>query len=269
MIRALVAAAALAMVSFADTITINSPEDTIYVEVSEHSMNRIVFPAPIISKEYSKEKGLLVKTFENEAFLKYTPQVEETIAVNAPQPVQPGQPQGGGAGGQPQGEKKVVYDKSEPAEVFFVTEGKTYSIIFRPANIGPRTVMINEPLAKKKEVIAYETRDPYKETLKKIAFDVHGGNIPYGYQETDAMARYKANNVEVIREKVYEGTLYRAVKLKVVNKGVRGLSLDERDYIALADGDPLFLSFFYKKQLKELVPMDEASLVIIERGGQQ
>lgn len=256
----------------ADTVVVNDPQDTIFVEVSEHSMNRIVFPNTIISKEYSKEKGLIVKTFENEAFLKWTPHVEETTLVSEDgKPVggqQVPQAKGSAAGGTFGDDKKVVYDKAEPAEVFFVTEGKTYSVIFKPADIGPRTVMISETLAKKKDIVLYETKDPYKETMKKIAFDVHNGNTPYGYEESEERVRFKAKNLEVIREKTYRGTIYRAHKFTVINKGVKPLSLDERDYIALADKDPLFLSFFSKKQLKELAPMDEVSLVIVERGGE-
>ena len=262
--RLLLINAIVACSLMADTIVVNDPNDTIYVEVSEHSMNRIVFQNTIISKEYSKEKGLLVKTFENEAFLKFTPQIEETTLMgDNGKPIGPegGQPSGGG-------EKKVIYDKAEPAEVFFVTEGKTYSIIFKPTDIGPRTVMVNETLGKKKEIIAYETKDAYKETMKKIAFDVHNGSVPYGYEESAGKIRYRANNLEVIKEKSYSGTLYRVSKFTVVNKGVKALSLDERDFINLAEKDPLFLSFFTKKQMKELAPMDDVSLVIVERGGE-
>lgn len=254
---------------FADTIIVNDPNDTIYVDVSEHSMNRIVFPNTIISKEYSKEKGLIVKTFENEAFLKWTPQVEETSFVSEDgKPIQ-GQPQQQQAKNDSVlGDKKVVYDKAEPAEVYFVTEGKTYSVIFKPADIGPRTVMINETIAKKKDIILYETKDAYKETMKKIAFDVHNGNVPYGYEEIDDKITYKSKTIEAKREKVYRGTLYKATKYTIINKGAKPLSLDEREYINLAEKEPLFLSFFSKKQLRELPPLDEASLVVIERGGE-
>jgi hypothetical protein len=252
--RLIFASVCLAVSLFAGEQIIDNPTDTITIKASRDSVNRIIFPSKILSKQYSKEKGLQVKSFGNEAFFKWIPmeeQVQQTV---------------GGKTTTMPNESKVVYYKAKRAEVFFVTESGTYSVVFVPKKLDPQTIRINDGLAKTKSIVKYETQDPYKATLKKITKETFLGNIPYGYEEIKAQQRYSSDNLEVIRTRVLQGTLYKATHYKLFNKGETPVSLDERNYISLAK-KPLFVSVFYEKQLKELSPMDEAELVIVEQGG--
>ena len=240
--------------SLSADIVLNDPSGEIFLNISRSSVNRVVFPSKILARQYSKEKGLVVQAFGNEAFLKYAPLVEATSTkvgqmpdVHAPS-------------------SKIVYSKAKTAEVFFVTENKTYSITFKPKRMGPQTIRINENLAHKKKVVQYETRDPYKKTLKTIAYDVFNDITPRGYNLEVVSERFKNENLEVIKEKIYTGTLYKAYKYTIFNHGVKAISLDERNFIPLAEETPLFISTFYKRQLENLAPLDKAKLVIVTRG---
>ncbi|MEA3373735.1 MAG: type-F conjugative transfer system secretin TraK [Campylobacterota bacterium] len=237
-------------------VVINDPGESIKINVSRSSMNRVVFPSKILSKQYSKEKGLMVKTYDNEAFLKYAPMVEQTSTTV-----------GGKTTTMPTSDD-VVYYKAKRAEVFFVTESGTYAIIFVPKKMSPQTIRINDTLVKKKAIIKYETRDPYKASLKKIAQETLAGNVPYGYEEQKSTERYSSGSLEVFKKRALSGTLYRAQHYRLFNASDKPVSLDERNYIALSKGEPLFLAVFYDKQLKMLSPLDSAELVIVERGGQ-
>lgn len=55
---------------YADII-INNPHSLIKVKISKKSVNRIVLPTKILDVAYSKEKGLIIKIVNNQAFLKY------------------------------------------------------------------------------------------------------------------------------------------------------------------------------------------------------
>lgn len=255
--KVLIGIAALLSITmlYAEDVVLNDPSDQIAIKISRDSVNRIVFPSTIISRQYSKEKGLVVQVYDNEAYLKYAPLVEQTSQQvgNAPTTMP--------------SIDKVIYSKAKNAEVFFVTEGRTYSIVFKPAKIGPQTIRINDTLSKKKSIIKYETRDPYKKTLKKLSTDVLNDKVPYGYEISHEALRYVSDDLEVILEKRYRGTLYDVDRYLIVNKGEEPVSLDERNYISLAQKDPLFIGTFYERQLKSIAPMDRATLVIITKGG--
>ncbi len=238
-------------------IIINNPHGLIKVYLSKTSVNRVVLPSKILDLAYSKEKGLIVKIVDNQAFLKYKVEKEqkfEKIAGNAnPNALKP------------VGEPKIKYI-AKPTEVYFITKDKTYSFLFIPKNIPPQTIIVNDFGAKAKEIIKYETEDDYVKNLSKITKSILNNQTPYGYKlKKISKIVYKDNSFTTILKKEYDGVLYKAYLFEIKNKTAKPVKLNPKILYNLADKPPISLSIFYNNEVNHLLPYSEAYVVIIEK----
>lgn len=125
-------------------------DETIRIRISQNSVNRIVLPAPITGKIYSQEKGVKIETNGNDAYIKVIPikkvDLEDNKVIG----------------------QKITYDATE-TEVFFTTEKKTYSFVFVPDSIEPRTAYITDTTIIKEDALKLEKgTDEYVKNLKNI-----------------------------------------------------------------------------------------------------
>jgi conjugal transfer pilus assembly protein TraK len=242
---------------FANVI-INNPHDLIKVKISKKTVNRIVLPEKILDIAYSKEKGLIIKTTNNQAFLKYEvvkkQKYQQLAGAANPNSIKP------------IGKAKLVY-KSKPCEVYFITQNKTYSFVFYPTNSEkPQTIIVNDFAVKAKKVIKYETEDSYVKTLSKLSTTTLKGLVPYGYKEL------KKNKV-VYRDKVftttlkkeYIGVIYKVKLFEVKNKGNKPVKLNTKVLYNLADKTPVSITVFYNNDVNYLLPYSSAKVLIIEK----
>lgn len=242
---------------YADII-INNPHSLIKVKISKKSVNRIVLPTKILDVAYSKEKGLIIKIVNNQAFLKYQvvkKQKFEQVAGNAnPNSLKP------------VGKAKIEY-KAEPAEVYFITQNKTYSFVFYPVNSDkPQTIIVNDFGAKAKKIIKYETEDNYVKTLSKISTTILKGLAPYGYKTIEEnKIVYSDKNFTTTLKKEYIGIIYKALLFEVKNKSDKPYKLNPKILYNLADKAPLALTIFYDNDVNYLLPFSTAKVLIIEK----
>lgn len=104
---------------FAKSTVIDNLQETKHINLSRSDVNRLVFPYDITYQANSKEKDLTISVVGKEMFVKFTPSItQETLQVKD-QIVNASDP-------------KIVYYKAKPAELFVVTEKKTYSIVVHP-----------------------------------------------------------------------------------------------------------------------------------------
>ena len=242
--------------SFA-VVIINNPHNTIRVNIAKTDVNRVVLPEKILDVAYSKEKGLIIKIVNNQAFLKYQvvkKQKFEQIAGEAnPNSLKPvGTPQ-------------LIY-KAKPCEVYFITQDKTYSFIFYPKNISPQTIIVNDFGAKSKSILKYETEDNYITTLAKITKSILNGLAPFGYQVTPVnRVVYNDKTFTTTLKTIYKGVLYKALLFEVKNKSKYPYKLNPKILYKLADKAPLSLTIFYNNDVNYLLPFSKAQVVIIEK----
>ena len=246
----------LSLSLFADTI-INNPYGLIKQYISKSSVNRVVLPEKILDVAYSKEKGLIIKIVGNQAFLKYTPvkkQKFEKVAGNAnPNSLKP------------VGKPKLVYN-AKPCEVYFITKDKTYSFLFIPKDIKPKTIIVNDFNAKAKEVIKYETEDSYIKTLSKITKSILNNQAPFGYKVKNInKVVYTDKTFTTTLTKEYEGVIYKALLFKIKNKSKKPYRLNPKILYNLANKAPVSLSVFYNNKVNYLLPFSTAEVVIIEK----
>jgi len=247
---------ALIVNAFAVTI-INNPHGLIKVNIAKKSVNRVVLPSKILDVAYSKEKGLIIKIVNNQAFLKYQvvrKQKFEQIVGNAnPNSLKP------------IGKTKLEY-KAEPTEVYFITQNKTYSFVFHPKNIKPQTIIVNDFASKAKEVIKYETEDSYIKTLSKLTKAVLNNQAPFGYKVfVKNRIVYQDKTFTTTLKSVYEGVIYKVSVYEVKNKSDKPYKLNPKILYNLAKTPPVALSIFYDNDVNYLLPFSSAKVVIIEK----
>jgi len=125
-------------------------DETLRLRISKNSINRVVLPAEITGKLYSKEKDLSITINGNEAYLKVIPKKKTEFADNKIV------------------ESEIVYSSNE-VEIFFLTDKKTYSVIFIPDNIDPRTVYITDKSLIKEDITKIEKGSTeYTTNIKNI-----------------------------------------------------------------------------------------------------
>jgi len=242
--------------AFAVTI-INNPHGLIRVNIAKKSVNRVVLPSKILDVAYSKEKGLIIKIVDNQAFLKYQvvkkqkfEQVAGAANPNALKPVD---------------KPKLVY-KAEPTEVYFITKDKTYSFVFYPKNIKPQTIIVNDFEAKAKKIIKYETEDTYIKTLSKITKEVLNNKAPFGYKMfVKNEVVYSNKTFTTTLKTTYEGVIYKVSLFEVENKTSKPKKLNPKELYNLAKTTPISLAIFYDNEVNYLLPFSKAKVVIIEK----
>jgi len=238
-------------------VIINNPNGLIRVNISKTSVNRVVLPSKILDVAYSKEKGLLIKIVENQAFLKYEvvkkqqyEQLSGEVNSNSLKPV---------------GKPKLVY-KAKPTEVYFITKNKTYSFIFYPKDIKPQTIIVNDFGTKTDEVIKYETEDSYVKTLSKITKSILNNQAPFGYKMKKInRVVYSDKIFTTTLKNVYKGVIYKASLYEIENKSNKPYKLDAKVLYNLAKTPPVAISIFYNNDVNYLLPYSKAKVVIIER----
>ncbi|WP_187648657.1 TraK domain-containing protein [Nitrosophilus labii] len=234
------------------TIIDNPTSETVTVKVSNRSVNRIVLPSKILDVAYSKEKGVDIKINGNQAFIKYIPikkEKLEQIGKNKMKPV---------------GEPEIIYTKAKPAEVFFVTENKTYTFALIPKNIKAQTIIVNDFTKKAKEILKYETEDDYVTVLAKITTQILKGNTPLGYQLKPLNEQIgKEEGKRYIVKAVYKGVLYNAYLIDVINTTKKPMTIDAKKIAKFSPGKPKAVTVYYGNEANLLLPFQKAQVVII------
>jgi len=255
MIKKIILALLMATASMLAVTVIDNPtSQTITINVSNKSVNRIVLPSKILDMAYSKEKGVDIKIADNQAFIKYVPVQKEQVHVIAKDKVEK------------IGEPEIVYDKAKPSEVFFVTEGKTYAFALNPQDIEATTIIVNDFSKNAKEIIKYETDDTYISTLANISSLILKGSSPQGYKvkQLDNLLNEQAD-LKIKEITRYEGVIYTASLLEVSNKTNKSKKLNPKDYIAYANGSAKSITAYYDNEVNYLLPFGNAYVVIVTK----
>ena len=243
----------LAQISLGAVIIDNPSLETININVSQTSVNRLVLPSKIIDIAYSKEKGIDIQLNENQAFIKYVPTKKENIRS---------------VGNQTEiiGDPEILYDNAKGAEVFFVTANGTFSFALNPKNIEAQTIIVNDFSVDKKEVLKYERENDYVATLSKITESILKGGTPQGYKLKERPKLLKdLRDIKISYLNTYEGVLYSAHLLEVKNKTKEAIILNPKEFIAIADGSPKSISIYYDNEINHLLPLGSAKVVIITK----
>ena len=130
--------------------TFEYKNETLRIRISRDSVNRIVLPSNITGKILSSEKGLNVQYSGREAYIKANP-IKRTDFV-----------------GNKVAKSEIEYADRD-AEVFFLTEKRTYAVVFVPAKIDTRTVYIVDNANASLEVAEVEKHSrEYVKNIKEI-----------------------------------------------------------------------------------------------------
>lgn len=239
---------------FAVTVIDNPTSETITINVSNKSVNRIVLPSKILDVAYSKEKGVDIKIADNQAFIKYVPIQKEQVQVIAKDKVEK------------IGEPEIIYDKAKPSEVFFVTDGKTYAFAFNPQDIEAETIIVNDFTKKAEEIVRYETDDSYISTLAKISQQILKGGSPQGYKvkQVDNLLS-DAADLKIKEVATYKGVIYTASLVEVLNKTDKPKKINPKEYIKYATGTPKSITAYYDNEVNHLLPFGKALVVIVTK----
>lgn len=239
---------------FAVTVINDPTSETITVNVSNKSVNRIVLPSKILDIAYSKEKGMDIKISGNQAFIKYVPIQKGQVEVIAKDKVET------------IGEPEIVYNKAKPSEAFFVTEGKTYAFNFIPKNIEAETIIVNDFAKKAEEIVKYETDDSYISTLAKISQQILKGGSPQGYKVKQVNSLLSNTADLKIKEiATYDGVIYTASLIEVLNKTDKPKKLNPKEYIKYATRTPKSITVYYNNEVNHLLPFGKALVVIVAK----
>lgn len=242
--------------SVATTIIDNPASDTIAINVSSHSVNRIVLPAKVLDIAYSKEKGVDIKIVDNQAFIKYVPIQKEQVQVIAKDRMEK------------VGEPEIIYHKAKSSELFVVTERGTYAFALNPKNIEAQTIIVNSFGKKTKEILKYETEDSHVATLTKISEQIFKGSSPQGYkvkQINRPIDSYFKEGLIAKEVSTYEGVIYMASLIEVENRTNNPQRLDPKSYIKYAKGAPKAIAIYYGNEVNYLLPLKKAQVVIITK----
>ena len=130
------------------------PEKTVYVELSNTDLNRVVCTGGEISDVlFSREKGIRVKTTGNDAFIKFMLQTGE----------------------KPGDRPETV---SVPAEFYLVCAGETYSFIGKPEPVPSRTIYLVSQKANLQAGQENFQSSPFDQAVTRIIRTIFLGSIP-------------------------------------------------------------------------------------------
>ncbi|MDD3450927.1 type-F conjugative transfer system secretin TraK [Sulfurimonas sp.] len=180
----------------ADANTFKYENETLRIRISKNSVNRIVLPAAITGKIFSQEKNLNIQSNGHEAYVKVIPSKKtETIDNKVT-------------------ETEIVYADKE-AEVFFLTENKTYAIVFVPDKIDTRTVYITDNTVKKEDIEKVEkASNEYTKNIKNIFKLAIANKLSNSFTEIVQNARHD----DFLFLSQFDGTNYQVHKFFVFNK---------------------------------------------------
>ena len=243
----------LSSLAFGATIIDNPSSQTINVNVSNKSVNRIVLPNKILDTSYSKEKGISVQISGNEAFIKYVPTKKEKVRQVGNRTEVVGKPE-------------FLYNEAKGAEIFFITEGNTYAFALNPVDMEAETIIVNDFTSERKEILKYETENDYVATLSKITQQVLANNTPQGYKLKEKNKKLKdLKDISISYKNYYEGVLYSVHLLEVKNKTKEALILNPKEFISYAEDSPKSISIYYDNEVNHLLPLGYAKVVIITK----
>lgn len=189
--------------------TFEYKDDNLRIRISKDSVNRIVLPFDIKGKIFSMEKNLKVETNGKEAYIKIIPQtIQEQVGNEIVK-------------------SELQYPEVE-AEVFFVTDKKTYSITFVPDAIDSRTIYVTDNIAIKEDIIKIEKNSTeYDKSLKHIFKLAINNELSNSYSEIVKNEQYP--NFYFISE--FEGINYNLFKfflkdnstetIETINKSIK------------------------------------------------
>jgi hypothetical protein len=232
--------------------------DVAYLSLSADSANRIIFPSNIVTKVYSKEKGVNIVEKGNELFVKWTPFVTTMSEVD-----QNGQVSQIEA-------PKVDYSKAKIVDLFVTTESGTYSLILKPAAIAQETVVISNPAEDQKKTMAFEIKDPYVDTMKKlvdIGFDLASETPNLDMQNFKVEKLHGQENIDVgnkvnaVLKGKLTGSLFSIYIYEIKNKTNKTLELLESEFNRLPVPKKLAISLYSN----ELFPYQKSAIIVVAR----
>lgn len=174
--------------------------ETITVNVSKKSTNRLILPFKIKKKIFSSEKGLNIVIDGTDAYIKYTPYKKDNIISS-------------------QDNKnnqiiksKIIYDGFVNAEVFFITTGGTYSFIFKPKKIASRTIFIDDNRVKVNDICKVENQqNQYIKRLKNFTKQTISNTISSSFK---TLKVHKAISKDLLITNKYIGNQYTIYKIE-------------------------------------------------------
>ncbi|MFA5453986.1 MAG: type-F conjugative transfer system secretin TraK [Sulfurimonas sp.] len=179
-----------------DANTFKYENETLRIRISKNSVNRIVLPAIITGKIFSQEKNLNIQTNGHEAYVKVIPSKKTETVDNKVT------------------ETEIVYADKE-AEVFFLTENKTYAIVFVPDKIDTRTVYITDNTVKKEDIEKVEkASNEYAKNIKNIFKLAIANKLSNSFTEIVKNVRHD----DFLFLSQFDGTNYQVYKFFVFNK---------------------------------------------------
>lgn len=232
--------------------------DVAYMSLSEDSANRIIFPSNVVTKVYSKEKGVNIVEKGNEIYVKWTPLITTTTEID-----QNGQANQVDA-------PKIDYTKAKIVDLFVTTESGTYSLILKPAPIPQETIVISNPAEEQKKTMAYEIKDPYMDTMKKlvdIGFDL-ATETPNSDMQNFKIEKVPeeqsiqiGGNVSAVMKAKLTGSLFSIYLFEIKNQTAKTLPLMEKEFNRLPVTKKLAISLYSN----ELFPYQKSAVVVVAR----
>lgn len=232
--------------------------DIAYLSLSKDSANRIIFPSDVVTKVYSKEKGVNIIEKGKEIYVKWTPLITTTTEVD-----ESGQ-------ATPASAPKIDYTKAKVIDLFVTTENGTYSLVLNPASIPQETVVISNPAEDQKKSIVYETKDPYVDTMKKLVdlgFDL-ATETPNEDMQNFKIEKASMEDAIAINDRVdaslkakMVGALFTVYLYEVKNKTPKALTLLESEFNRLPVKKKLGISLYSN----EFFPFQRNALIVVAR----
>ena len=248
---------------FAKSLVVNDLQDTAHINVSRSNVNRLVFPYKITYQANSKEKDLTVSVVGKEMFVKFTPyikMVEKTVDGKVVQT----------------GEKRIIYSKSRPAEIYVVTEQKTYSIVLHPKRMESRTVYFTESLReKKKKLFAHKDEDYVTNITKNIIKPILQNDRLQGFDKSALAGEYRSVYLDGIRANLlfkphtlFKGYRYDAYVYKIKNTNKFMFTIpDSKEILKKVAKDInkkiIAYSIYYNNRVYKILPNQTVDLVVV------
>jgi hypothetical protein len=248
---------------FSASQIIDNLEGTEHINLSRSDVNRLVFPTNIKFQANSKEKDLTISVVENEMYLKFTPYIEMEQSTVKDQVVDVG-------------EKKIIYHKAKPAELFVVTEKKTYSLIVHPKKKDSTTVYFTESFEDKKQEIFKNKDSEYVANLaNNIIKEILTKGKTRGFSKNDLNGQYSFVKLPEIKAEfafkpqyVHNGYRYSVYEYELKNINSMTLSIPDVKEILKEINRSLnkkikAYTIFYNNRIYKILPGKTAKLVIV------
>ena len=210
--------------------------ETAVINISYLGVNRIVFPSFIKYAHDSKTGDISILLQGRNAYIQTTPLV---ITEGA--------------------KKKIVYPKN-PTSTIFVTGNDTYSIVFVPKKIFPKTVFIKGENFSAGNGGAFKNK--VQSFIEKTFIYAYRGLTPKGFsKETEnetLVTKYPEVSLRLVRK--FKGYRYELLEIYAENTTNAPLSLSNKEFIDLYS-HPVAISISHGK----LMPKTYTRLFILRR----